>query len=155
MWWCLSTFRRLKSLPATTSDVPMKLSRTVEYFGFVSLKVFEANRHRSVAMPSTIAPANGDTYNEMSERVTLISTIKEKRLLAGLLNSLQMLCLCEFVPFPATRRIGRFARHNIHPWVVPTFSKQRLLVLFDPRPCLPCDCTDMPLHRPTLETTKS
>lgn len=66
-WWSLNHIKLEISLPATTSDVPMKLSSSVVNFGFFSLNVFEANRHKSVAMPSTTAPANGETYKRKKE----------------------------------------------------------------------------------------
>lgn len=48
-------------LPATTSDVPTKLSKIFEYFGDDSASAFDTNLHIKVAKPSMIAPANGET----------------------------------------------------------------------------------------------
>ena len=158
MWWCLNAIRRLNSLPATTSDVPMKLSRTVVNFGFFSLRVFEANRQRSVATPSTTAPVSGDTYKdeEVWSRWRCVNWkwFKIDYELAGQLNSQRMLCLHVFPPVQATKRIERIARHNNRPWAVPMSLKPHLSVSLDLRPCLPCACTDMQMNHPILVTTR-
>lgn len=163
MWWCLNGISRLKSLPATTSEVPMKLSTIVEYLGPFSLNVFEANLQRSVAKPSITAPANGDTceWHENrngrdSEKTELncnrVSRASSK-VLASPLNSLRKPCPGESEPAPATRRTARIATHNNRPSAAPTSSERRRAASFGPRPCLPCGCMDTRWSRPILVTT--
>ena len=109
MWWCLSSIRRLNSLPATTSDVPMKLSRIDVYLGFFSLSVFEANRQRSVAKPSITAPARGDTWNrntkqkpfaivEWNEQTFVTLQLLYLQVSRTVLKCLALVCLSQFQP---------------------------------------------------------
>lgn len=157
-WWCLSGIRRLISLPATTSEVPMKLSRIVVNFGFFSLKVFDANRQRSVAKPSITAPANGDTCKNKREPSGMIKLSHDSPMiqfvLASQLNSPRKPCPCVFVPVPATRRTERTSTRNSRPSAAPRSSVQHLEASSFLPSCLPCGCTDRPWSRPTLATTK-
>lgn len=164
MWWCLNGISRLKSLPATTSEVPMKLSTIVEYLGLFSLNVFEANRQRSVAKPSITAPAHGDTCEWKGNKSGNDSKMFElnckkvicasSNVLASPLNSPRKPCPGESEPTPTTRRIARIATRNNRPSTAPTSSVRHRAVSFGPRPCLPCDCMDMRWSRPILVTTK-
>lgn len=153
MWWCLSFIRREHSLPATTSEVPMKLSRIVVYFGDFSLRVFDAKRQRSVAMHSIAAPANGETWKKFEWKLRE-NQKKTWDLLASQPNSLQKLCPCVFALVLTTRRTAQTATRSNRPSIAPTFSMQHHAVSCGLQPCLPCACRDMQLRHPTLVTTK-
>lgn len=174
--WCLNILRLVTfkfifkfSLPATTRLVPTKLSKIVAYFGPFSLNVFDAKRHKSVAMPSINAPANGDTWNEITARKKKLWKQKKVRkiyesrmgywtvlrdILASQQNSPQMHDHGVFVPIQATRKIVQISIHSSRPLIVPMFWERHHVVSHFLQSSPPCECMGMLRHCPILATTK-